>query len=1065
MATPFRWLHRMFSPRSTRRWARRQRSEPRCSWDRYLLQLERLEDRTVPADLSPPLATPTLLSFVANPGIADKITIAQVTAGENDVFTFTDDAETITCTVPGAVGSGTNTVTLTTSHGTFQSVIVDGLDGTDTFVVQSTIVDTEVTEGSALATGPDAEVTVGHNGSVQGILAPLTAEIEASQLNYELTVDDSADPNPRNATINIVRDPGGLPSTGTITGLAPAAIKFAENCVSLAIKGGGGGNMFLVNGRPTGFNAGGFNFAPLFDIYSGMGNDTVNVTATDAVFPNLQVPINIHGQGGNDTVVIGSKHTMQQILGDVKVDNATGLTSLILDDSADPMPTNVDIVGNNTSDVGIFGLSPGRIDALASGLSALTIDGGGGGNTFTIDGTPAGIPTTLNCGAGGDTVNVQTTAAGSTLAIHGQDDQDFVNVGNMSSVQGILGAVSVDNAAGTTALTLDDALDVSAVGRFVSVSDTAVTGLAPARIDYALADLSSLVITGGQAPLPPSDFNTFTVSNTPSSSKTATKTTLNTGPSTDFVEVAATAGLNGASLLIDGVDGADSVTIGTDHTVAAILGPVSVQNLLGATELTLDDSADVAARTVSLAVTNGASKADPGEGTVTGLAPAPIHFRPVDLSSFTLDGGTGGNTFTVGDTVFPATPGATTANTLNTGPGNDTVIVLVTSTGGPLSVHGQGGSDKVTIGNNFLGVQNIQEVVSIDNLLGSTALTLDNAADTAGHTADISDHATTGLAPADLTYTLFGGSSITVAGGAGSDTFNVTPSIRMPFTIHGGLPTPPVSPGDKLHVDVTGVTSPKLSASSSASGLAGAYTFSDRQPVNFDTVESLNPAISVVTATSLDLQAGVDYGMLGVVTFIDAADPDPTHYGVDIAWGDGLGDRGIVTFNAATGTFAVAGDHVYAHEGFDTLTVTVHHAGAPDVTATAAVSVADAPVFLTSFTPPPFNVLFSGHVATFVDYDSGGLPSDFLATIGWSDGTVTSGLVSETGVDFFGHPNFVVTGSHPAISVAIAPFRVQITDMRGGTMTSIANDGNAAVDVTVYFDVATGTYKLIRFAY
>src|SRR5262249_52207553 len=154
----------------------------------------------------------------------------------------------------------------------------------------------------------------------------------------------------------------------------------------------------------------------------------------------------------------------------------------------------------------ITGLAPAVINY--SNLSSLTVDGGRGGNTFTVQNTPANVPTNLNTrkrAANIDTVTVQATGSGSTLNINGQAGTDVVTIGNAGSVQGILGAVNVSSTTGTIALTMDDSLD--STGRTVTISATQIIGLAPAAITYA--NLSSLTVDGGTGG------NTFTVQGTP----------------------------------------------------------------------------------------------------------------------------------------------------------------------------------------------------------------------------------------------------------------------------------------------------------------------------------------------------------------------------------------------------------------------------------------------------------------------------------------------------------------------------------------------------------------------
>src|SRR5262249_30999795 len=139
----------------------------------------------------------------------------------------------------------------------------------------------------------------------------------------------------------------------------------------------------------------------------------------------------------------------------------------------------------------------------------LTLDGGSGGNTFNVLDTPPevfGLPpfsfghdpeVFLNSGAGNDTVNVLRSFSIS-LDIDGQAGGDLVNLGSNGSVQGILSRVRIGNAAGFTALSVDDSADADA--RTVTLNVTSdvitgaltgsaragtITGLAPGEIDFS----------------------------------------------------------------------------------------------------------------------------------------------------------------------------------------------------------------------------------------------------------------------------------------------------------------------------------------------------------------------------------------------------------------------------------------------------------------------------------------------------------------------------------------------------------------------------------------------------
>src|SRR5262249_26079124 len=142
--------------------------------------------------------------------------------------------------------------------------------------------------------------------------------------------------------------------------------------------------------------------------------------------------------------------------------------------------------------------------------------------------------------------------------------------------------------------------------------------------------------------------------------------------------------------------------------------------------LTVDDSADTVGRTVTLNVVNGA-------GTITGLALfATISFSE-DVDVLTINGGAGGNTFNILDTPHETfLDNHLPATFINSGWGADTVNVLHTSSTA-LDINGQGGRDKVSLGNNG-NAQGILSVVRITNQASFTAVTVDDSTDSVART-------------------------------------------------------------------------------------------------------------------------------------------------------------------------------------------------------------------------------------------------------------------------------------------------------------------------------------------
>jgi len=173
----------------------------------------------------------------------------------------------------------------------------------------------------------------------------------------------------------------------------------------------------------------------------------------------------------------------------------------------------------------------------------VTVAGQAGADTFTVNNpTPAAGLTMLNVNGGstsGVTVNVLTTPSTVVTNVLGGGPAVTVTVGNASSVQGILGTLSLNNSSGAnSAITVDDSADTSA--QAVTVTNTKIHGLAPADINYVSADTQSLTIDGG------SGGNSFIVN----SAGTGLATIINSGAGSDTITVNPLAG--GTNLTVNG---------------------------------------------------------------------------------------------------------------------------------------------------------------------------------------------------------------------------------------------------------------------------------------------------------------------------------------------------------------------------------------------------------------------------------------------------------------------------------------------------------------------------------
>jgi hypothetical protein len=281
-------------------------------------------------------------------------------------------------------------------------------------------------------------VNIGANGSVQGILAPVTVDNPPSY--NTININDSADATPRTVGLNTFTSNGA--HWGEVYGLAQGAIvyKYADT--------------------------------QSLHITTGIGADNVSVAATG-------VATYIAGNG-KDTINVGNAGSVQSILGDLYVENAPNYNTLFVNDSADATARTVTLStftpAGDTAWGKVAGLAPATINyeyADTSGVSIIT-------------------------GTGANTVNVQATGVTTYIRDNGPAT---VNVGNASSVQGIQGQLDLDNPPNFNTLNIDDSADAAARTVVLTTNPGGnvnwgeVYGLAPAPISYVYGDTSSMHLT------------------------------------------------------------------------------------------------------------------------------------------------------------------------------------------------------------------------------------------------------------------------------------------------------------------------------------------------------------------------------------------------------------------------------------------------------------------------------------------------------------------------------------------------------------------------------------------
>jgi YD repeat-containing protein len=320
---------------------------------------------------------------------------------------------------------------------------------------------------------------------------------------------------------------------------------------------------------------------------------------------------------------------------------------------------------------------------------------------------------------------------------------------------------------------------------------------------------------------------------------------------------------------------------------------------------------------------------------------------------------------------------------LVTGGQNNTVNVLGTRAGEPLTLNTSGGHDDVTVGAG--DTRNILGDVTVDNDPTFSDLVVDNSRGVNASTnVTVSGTSITGVAPASILYSgltvddidLFGGtngSTYTITGvnggstlylqtgtnannvvigdsglfagplillnnPGGKDSISVTPLALTEIDIDG--PPPGTPPGDQLFVNLTGAVNPKLTLSDPHSGR---WTFANAQPITFTNIGQFNvvpspPPPPGLTPTSVSLTQ---------VLVTPALSSEAVTLSAQVSGGG--------TVNEGTVTFSVAGHAAVARVNSNGL-------------ATALLTLPA----LTTGMPLAFGVTYSDNSGAFASSASGG---------------------------------------------------------------------------------------------
>jgi hypothetical protein len=390
-------------------------------------------------------------------------------------------------------------------------------------------------------------------------------------------------------------------------------------------------------------------------------------------------------------------------------------------------------------------------------------------------------------------VNVLATASffgGLGTAIVQWQGDDVVNVGSGRDGQGTLaninGPLTVGNFADYNLdLNIHDELDT--LNRTATISGAAITGLSNGTINTYDFALDNLTVNGGTGN------NTYNLTGSPCHASV----TLNTGNGHDTTNLQANrVPTTIATTADDGGGGNDVVNLGTPAgSLSGIQAPVTIFNGPSRDSVNINGSADAGDHNVTFSDTG------PSAG-IAGLAPAEIYLNSYSVSTLSVRGGTGNNTYTVASTP------AYTSVTLDTGSGIDTTNVQVTTA--PLAVNtttgaGGDGNDVVNIGsNNTLAF--ISRTVTILNSSSSDHININDQADAGDHPNAVITNAgaggVTGLARAAINFTSSSCDRLVVNTGSGHNT------VMIPSTPANELITVNTGTGGGAAVNVQGSSVP-----------------------------------------------------------------------------------------------------------------------------------------------------------------------------------------------------------------------------------------------------------------
>lgn len=374
-----------------------------------------------------------------------------------------------------------------------------------------------------------------------------------------------------------------------------------------------------------------------------------------------------------------------------------------------------------------------------------------------------------------------------------------------------------------------------------------------------------------------------------------------------------------STVIVNAGDGNDTVTIGSKDSAAATVTASFEINGQGSTHDEDDDDNGQGQNGDDDDDDDDQGQNDDDQGDDD------EHEGGGDVVNIQDSADTTGRTINISDTEVAIGTSPTikyaTIESLNVfaGSGVDTVTIESTASGVNTTVDlSAGGEDVVHVGTSFSGGTNsLNDIEGRLRLIGnsdSNQVFVDDSDNTTNTVFMIRGNEARRIHGPRIALSDF--ELIDVTGGTGRDRFHAKPDVDAEIAIHGGLPSPPTNPGDRLFVNRGGTTGAKLTANPTPDGFEGEWTFTNRQTITFDGIEKVVPASAVVVGA--DKGGGPHFRVFDSTTgkekFGKFAFDKNFHGGIRVAAGDVNGD-GTADVIIAAGSGG--GPHVKIFDGDD----------------------------------------------------------------------------------------------------------------------------------------------------